>query len=368
LIGYACNVPSFYGWRTLFPDAAMGLHTATMFALLGVGILAARADRALMKVIASDTSGGLVARRLLLAPVIIPLITGLLQISGRRTGLYNAEFASWFFAFLNIVVFTFVIWWIATLLYRMDESRRRAEESLRQKTVELQAANEELESFASSVAHDLHAPARHVAGFAQIVLEDHGREMGTAAQRHLGQIAEAAERMGHLISSLLAFSRLTRVDLRHTTVDLNTVVKNVLRQLEPDVQGRDTDIRVAPLPTVRADQTLITQVFANLIANALKYTRDRTPAVIEIGCHDGRPGHSVFFVRDNGAGFDMKHAGKLFRIFERLHSPDQFEGTGVGLSTVQRIIQRHGGQVWAEGEVDKGATFYFTLPTEPPSS
>ena len=237
------------------------------------------------------------------------------------------------------------------------------EQRVAERTAELEAANKDLEAFSYSVSHDLRAPLRAVNGFAGIVLEDFGRQIPEEGRRHLERIRNGGQRMGRLIDDLLAFSRLNRQSVNRQSVDSARLVREALDELKPQREGRQLELRIAELPPCQADPALLKQVWVNLLSNAIKYSRDRAPAVVEIGARQEER-ENVFFVRDNGAGFDMQYGNKLFGVFQRLHRADQFEGTGVGLAIVQRIVQRHGGRVWAEGKVDQGATFYFTLEGE----
>jgi len=227
---------------------------------------------------------------------------------------------------------------------------------------ELMASNMELDAFSYSVSHDLRVPLRHIAGFVNLLKESTADSLDSTSQRHLAIISESAERMGHLIDDLLAFSRAGRVELHKTDLDLQVLIKEVVREEMEQAKGRDIAWEIEVLPEVHADRATLRQVLVNLIDNAVKYTRECEQAHIEIGTVPGEENQLVFFVRDNGVGFDMKYADKLFGVFQRLHSTEQFEGTGVGLANVRRIIHRHGGRTWAEGKVDEGATFYFSLP------
>jgi signal transduction histidine kinase len=238
--------------------------------------------------------------------------------------------------------------------------RRRVEE----KTAELAAVNKELDAFSYTVSHDLRTPARAVDGFARVLEEEYAARLDAEGRRLLGVVRESAQRMGQLIEDLLAFARLGRQPLRTRRVELEALVNQTIAELRMGREARRIDFAVGHLGVVEADPALLKQAFANLIGNAIKFTRDKDPAMIEVGRREeGRPEDTgiVYYVKDNGAGFDMRHYDKLFGVFQRLHRADEFEGTGVGLATVQKIITRHGGRVWADSVPGAGATFYFTL-------
>jgi PAS domain S-box-containing protein len=239
---------------------------------------------------------------------------------------------------------------------------KRASRALQDHVSELAAVNHELEAFSYSVSHDLRAPLRHVTGFGALLAEEAGPNLSEQGRRHLRTITEAAQRMGQLIDDLLAFSRMGRAALAKRPVRLEQLVRDVQREVLADANGRDISWMVHPLPDVDADADMLRLALVNLLSNALKYTATRSRAQIEIGTEATDGGDTVFFVRDDGVGFDMRYVGKLFGVFQRLHSAEEFAGTGIGLANVRRIIQRHGGRVWATGEVDRGATFYFSLP------
>jgi signal transduction histidine kinase len=249
------------------------------------------------------------------------------------------------------------------------EQRRLREDEIRQlnrelgrRATELEASNNELESFAYSVSHDLRAPLRHIAGYSELLQRQSSAVLDEKSQRFIRTILDSAKRMGNLIDDLLAFSRIGRAETRKTQVDLEQLTREVVAEIGQDTKGRNISWKIGALPVCYGDRSMLRLVVVNLVSNAAKFTRMRTPAEIEIGCADLDEDEVELFVRDNGAGFDMQYANKLFGVFQRLHLPEQFEGTGIGLATVQRIVHRHGGKVRGEGAVDKGATFYFSLP------
>jgi signal transduction histidine kinase len=260
-----------------------------------------------------------------------------------------------------------------TFISREIIGRRRTEDELRRlneeledrvarRTAEIEASNKELEAFSYSVSHDLRAPLRHVASFANLLREHLAASLDETGENYLRHIIEAANGMGRLIDGLLIFSRLGRVEMSLEPVNLKQLTEEALQELQPEIEGREIVWRIGELPMVEGNREMLRTVVVNLLSNAIKFTRPRRPAQIEVGCRGGREGEAVCFVRDNGVGFDMRYAGKLFGVFQRLHRARDFEGTGIGLANVQRIILRHWGRVWAEGEVGRGATFYFSLP------
>lgn len=246
-------------------------------------------------------------------------------------------------------------------LTRIQEELRSLNARIDAANTELQSVNRELESFSYSVSHDLRAPLRHINGYVEMLAAEAGEQLGPEPRRYLQVIAEASRQAGQLIDDLLEFSRMGRAEMHETRVDLGSLTRETISKLEPDTRGRNIAWDIPSLPAVEGDPAMLTQVLANLLGNAVKYTRGRDPARIEMGTAGEETGRIIVFVRDNGAGFDMKYADKLFGVFQRLHRADEFEGTGVGLASVQRIIARHGGRVWAEAAPDQGATFYFTL-------
>jgi light-regulated signal transduction histidine kinase (bacteriophytochrome) len=240
--------------------------------------------------------------------------------------------------------------------------RRRVAEELQHRGELLEAANKELESFSYSVSHDLRAPLRHINGYAALLRKSVEHSLNDKADRYLQTISDSAKHMGQLIDDLLIFSRMGRQEMLRTAVNLNQLIKSILSDLRLDLQGREISWTIATLPEIQGDPVMLRQVLMNLIANAVKFTSTRPIAAIEIGVDHPSSTEIVLFVRDNGVGFDMQYAPKLFGVFQRLHRADEFEGTGIGLANVRRIVHRHGGRTWAEGAPDKGATFYVLLP------
>jgi PAS domain S-box-containing protein len=244
-----------------------------------------------------------------------------------------------------------------------EEEIRKLNQELEKRTTDLEASNKELEAFAYSVSHDLRAPLRHMVGFTELLQKNVSSMLDEKSLRYMRTILESAKRMGTLIDDLLAFSRIARAETRQRVISLEELVKEVLSELQRETEGRSIAWTIGALPETFGDRPMLRLVLVNLIANAMKFTRTRPRAEIEIGCLQKQNDAVVVFVRDNGVGFDMKYAHKLFGVFQRLHQAGTFEGTGIGLATVQRIIHRHGGSVWAEGLVDGGATFFFSLPS-----
>ena len=246
-------------------------------------------------------------------------------------------------------------------LERMEAEIFQSSQQLRIMNQQLQLANEELESFSYSVSHDLRAPLRHVHGYVEMLTREAQDALSEKGCRYLRTIGEAAHEMEVLIDDLLAFARTGRAEMTESDVDLTTLVEEVRKTLEHDANGRDIRWHVGPLPRVRADGALLRQVWLNLLGNAVKYTRNRAVAEIHVGCCGEESGQAILYVRDNGAGFDMRYAARLFGVFQRLHRSEEFEGTGIGLAIVRRVIVRHGGRIWSEAKVGVGATFFFTL-------
>jgi light-regulated signal transduction histidine kinase (bacteriophytochrome) len=260
--------------------------------------------------------------------------------------------------------------------WRDITERKQAEEEIRklneeleqrvlQRTAQLEVANKELEAFSYSVSHDLRAPLRAIDGFSRILLEDYGDKYDAEGKRLLNIIRSNTQKMGELIDDLLALSRLGRKEIDVSDIDMDSLVKSLFDELGLDTDKREVEFNIKPLPPACGDMGMIRQVFANLLLNAIKFTKPRETSVIEVGGYN-EDSKNIYYVKDNGVGFDMRYKDKLFGVFQRLHNGDEFEGTGIGLAIVQRIMNRHDGQIWAEGKVNEGATFYFALPLKEP--
>jgi signal transduction histidine kinase len=246
----------------------------------------------------------------------------------------------------------------------LQNAHNDLEHRVQERTAQLHATNADLEAFSYSVSHDLRAPLRHISAFSSILSEEYGPSMDDGAKHYLERIENGAKRMGELIDDLLKMTQIGRKTLVLVKTDLNSLLRNVLTEMQPECKGRQIDWRIGELPDAECEPGLMRQVFTNLLSNAVKYSRQQKAAIIEVG-HFKQENADVLFVRDNGAGFDPRYSEKLFGVFQRLHRAEEFEGTGVGLATVKRIVQKHGGSIWANSEVGKGATFFFTIAVSP---
>ncbi|MBM4240932.1 MAG: two-component sensor histidine kinase [Euryarchaeota archaeon] len=296
-------------------------------------------------------------RRIWLAPFFLAAIFVFIEIFSQRFGYLLPE------DYFRLIMFIFIVIVVAFLGERIEKVRMLNDlnEKLKKQTERLEDANNELEAFAYSVSHDLRVPLRAIDGFSRILLEDYGDKLDDEGKRLIDIVRDNTMKMGQLIDDILLLSRAGRQEMKISEIDVEALANSVFEELKHSMEDRNVQLEIKPLPTAYGDRTLLQQVFSNLLSNSVKFTRTKENAIIEVGA-DGVKNENVYYVKDNGVGFDMKYVNKLFGLFQRLHTPDEFEGTGVGLSIVQRIIRRHGGNVWGEGKVDEGATIYFTLP------
>lgn len=296
-------------------------------------------------------------KRIWIAPVILAAILIFVQVLASIFGL------SFYRNYFYLVMIVFVMVLVAFLSERIEKVRtlNQLNQELQEERKKLEAANQELESFAYSVSHDLRVPLRAIDGFSRILVEDYQEELDDEGKRFIDIIRQNTKKMSQLIDDILHLSRAGRQDMNLTKLDLESLFQSSFNELKQSNQDRDIHLEIEPLPPVYGDRALLQQVISNLLANSFKFTATRETAVINVGFQE-EENEYIFHVKDNGVGFNMKYSDKLFGLFQRLHGQDEFEGTGVGLSIVQRIIRRHGGDIWAEGKVDEGAVFYFTLP------
>ncbi len=269
----------------------------------------------------------------------------------------------------RLILLMLIVVMVALLSERVERVRslRKLNEELGEQAEKLADANDELEAFAYSVSHDLRVPLRAIDGFSRIMVEDYEDELDEEGIRLLNIIRDNTKKMGQLIDDILLLSRAARQDMNSTKIDMKSLAQSVYNDFSNQTENRNINLTIDELPVTYGDRALIYQVYTNLIGNAIKFTSKKDPAEIIVGYED-KKGEYVFFVSDNGAGFNMKYINKLFGLFQRLHSPEEFEGTGVGLTIVQRIVKRHDGKVWGEGEVNNGATIYFSLPKTKPKN
>lgn len=364
VIGYIYDVTAFYGVLSYIP---MAIHTAIGFLFISFSILFHKPDKGLMWVFSSDLEGSKAARLLVPVAILIPVFLGYIRLLGQRNGLYSNELGGALLIVTIIVTFISFIWYHSYVLNKRDGLRRSAEvrigelnEELTQINSQLANVNHELEAFTYSVSHDLRAPLRSVIGFADIIEEDFGHGLDVEVHGLLRNVNRSAKKMNTLIDDLLEFSKLGKAEVTKSKVNVKELVEIVWEDLRNSMP-HSAQLLLKEVHPVYADRSLLQQVMINLISNAIKYSSKKAKPVVKISS-EIKGNEIEYIVSDNGAGFDMKYADKLFGVFQRLHKAADFEGTGVGLAIVQRIISRHSGRIWAESTAGEGATFRFTLP------
>lgn len=364
LTGYAYGYVELQRFRLYIP---MALHTALGIILLSAAILFTRIEHGPFRLFVTDGIGGRLLRSLLPAALMIPLGLGWLRLQGEKSGLFGVEVGVAIMALSTTLLLAVLIWWTAVEADRADAVRRASEAeldrtnaALASRSALLEEANRELEAFSYSVSHDLRAPLRTLDGFSRALLEDYGSALEAPAQDYLRRIMAAAQRMGRLIDDLLSLARVARADMRREPVDLTSAAQSIVTELQQAEPNRRIEVCIAPQLSAYGDRALLRVVLQNLLSNAWKFTGRTAHPRITFEAHE-MDGRRVFAVRDNGAGFDMTYATKLFGPFQRLHSTSEYPGTGIGLATVQRIIVRHGGRIWVDAAVERGANFYFTI-------
>jgi len=345
-----------YGAQAL--PQQMTVYASVITFMLAAGVMCARPDRGFMAKITSDSFGGIMARRLLPASMIIPIILGLVELYGQHNELYPTRQGVAVFTILDVVVFVGVVWWGVNSLHRMDTIRRKAENELKQTADKLARSNADLEQFAYVASHDLKEPLRAISGSVQILQQQY--HDNSDADEVIKHTVDGATRMQRLIDDLLTYSRLTTREAPLQPADANVIFDEAKANLESAIRESKAQVTADELPTVMGDQTQLLQVMQNLIANGIKYRSERTPK-IHVSA-DENDGEWVISVRDNGIGIAPQYAQRIFRIFQRLHSRREYSGTGIGLAVCKKIIERHGGRIWVESEPEEGSTFFFTLP------
>jgi light-regulated signal transduction histidine kinase (bacteriophytochrome) len=325
-----------------------------------LAFLAARPQSGVMGLITSPTNGGAVARRLLPMAVFVPWAIGGVLLAAEQKQYFRTETAISIFAVASILIFTVLVWWNARLLYRADQERLMAEERLHQASANLERSNTELQQFAYTASHDLNEPLRMITSYLQLLQDRLKGKLDAQANEFIDYAMDGAQRMRALIADLLAYSRLEAQKNTFEETDCEEVFDTAIQNLRVAIEENKATINRAPLPHVCGDPLQLTQVFQNLIGNGLKF-HGTDPPLIQVGANQ-QDSNWVFSVRDNGIGIDPKDFDRIFVIFQRLHTRQEYSGTGVGLSICKKIVERHGGKIWVESAPRKGSTFYFTLP------
>jgi signal transduction histidine kinase len=374
-VSFAYGVRAFSGLATY---TVLALHTSVSFLVFSIGYLLVRPTQGVLVAVTSDSPGGIMARRLLPAAVVIPVLLGGAWLKGQQLGWYEPAFALSGFVLSNLVIFNFLIWWNAHLLHDLEGSRREVERALREseerlrkvneeleirvadRTAALQRSNQELEQFAYVASHDLQEPLRMVASYTQLLAKRYQGKLDAKADTFIEHAVDGATRMQTLIKDLLSLSRVGSRGAEFAATDVSNAVQKALDNLQVAITESDARIDCGALPTLMGDGAQLIQLFQNLIGNAIKYRTDRPPVVRVTAFLQGSDW--VFEIADNGIGFDPKQTNRIFMIFQRLHTRQQFSGTGIGLAVCKKIVERHGGRIWADSKPGEGSLFSFTIP------
>ena len=366
---------------TSFTQSAVALNTGITFCAFSLAVFMIHPHSWLMNTFTGIESGSIMAQRMIPWLFVIPIIIGWFRVKGEVAGVFPSSVGVALVAVTYTACFIFLLWLTARSVNRIDKIRRKDEEELKKseekirlmnaeleqrvedRTRELEMTIKEMEAFSYSISHDLRSPLRHLTGFVNLLVKNVGSELDDKSRHYLDVISGSAVFMGHLIDDILTFSKFGRTELITSSIDLNVLLNEAMELVHDEVGKRKIKWKIAPLPNINGDPSMLKIVLMSLLSNAIKFTRKNQYSVIEIGFIPESEEH-IIYVKDNGVGFNMEFSDKLFSLFQRLHHIDDFEGTGVGLAIIKRIIQRHGGRTWAEGIVDKGATFYFSLPKE----
>jgi signal transduction histidine kinase len=348
----------------------MALNTSISFIIVCLGMLFSRPHQGIMATFTSPLLGGVMARRLLPSTIVILLIIGFIRLVGERLGLYDVATGVAITIISAVIILSFLIWKSANSLNQIDLETRKTKEKLEltnkkleKQTKQLKDANDELESFAFSISHDLRTPLRAIDGYSRVLLKRYEDKLDDQGKRFLNNVRDNTNRMAHLIDDILALSRAGRTELKKSDVNMEALTKHVFKELKATTDGQKVQLKVHSIPLAFSDRTAMHQILTNLISNSIKFTEHEDNPSIDVGAEKGET-ETIYYITDNGAGFNMKYYNKLFDLFQRLHSQKEFEGTGVGLAIVKRLLNRQGGRIWAEGKVNEGATFFFTLPNK----
>ncbi len=367
LLGYVFGAPELYTVSGRFTPVSA--NSSIAFIALGVGILLANLPVGPLHTLVSAYLGGAMLRRMLPVAIILPTAVVGARLFAQSAGLFNSiEIGAAAVAVVMMIFMAGILTWYAGILDRLDGARQHGDEQIKQlnatlnsRVLALEAANREFQGFSYSMSHVLRAPLRAIHGYAEIALEEFGERLGSEGLRLVGVIQSSTEEMSELLDGILAFLRLGWQPMTIVPVDMHQHVRTVIALLETKSTGRSIRFDIGELPAALADASMVQRVWLDLLDNAVKFTSATDEAMVEVGAQSGND-RTVYFVKDNGAGFDMQYVAKLYGVFQRLHTTTQFPGSGIGLATVNRIVARHGGRVWAEGRLNEGATFYFSLP------